>query len=239
MNYMLRCGLLMKMASFKFIRHCFCFWCLEWFLNLIIHLNYLLLIFERRSTSSLSQASMGSRRMSHRKTSDDEYDDIFKGWPGHYTNSGLAKNNKVLAGMAFGSMGIAGVGLNEPLSLFFVDETDNYLNRAPLSRTVSMANFCGPSFDRQSQFVSTGSATTTSTMLAMRRSHSMNDLHNRISLADPVGINNRLYRMQYTRQRQQPFTYLPSMTCATGHHRGSLGAESDEFQRLSYKDVAL
>lgn len=194
-----------------------------------------------RSTSSLSQVSSGSRsgkRFSHQMTSGDEYDDIFERWP-YNKGSALTKNNRMFAGMAFGSMGIAGVGLNEPESgLFFVDETDNYLNRAPLSRAVSMANFCGPSFDRQSQFVM-GSGNKSAAM-GMRRSHSMNDLHMRLPpIVDPMGMNSRLYHMDHARQRQQPFTYLPMMNLPASHHRGSLGAESDELQRLSYKDVAL
>lgn len=84
-------------------------------------------------------------------------------------------------GMAYGPMGIAGVGLDpdEPQppdapgmaasgaggrfrtqSLLYIDDLDNYWNRPPLSRPISTAlivspKFASPSFDRQSQFVTT------------------------------------------------------------------------------------
>lgn len=83
--------------------------------------------------------------------------------------------------MAYGPMGIAGVGLDpdEPQppdapgmaasgaggrfrtqSLLYIDDLDNYWNRPPLSRPISTAlivspKFASPSFDRQSQFVTT------------------------------------------------------------------------------------
>lgn len=151
----------------------------------------------------------------------------------------------MMPGMAFGSMGIAGVGLEDPThpELFFIDEQDGYFNQAPLSRAVSMATlttkFSGPAFDRQSQFL-TGSRHNDNTSKSpglhmMKRSHSMNDLHLRLPVTAP-DLRLHVYR-------HQPFTYLPMLRPMNGlhdqHPQGSLGAVSDDFQRLSYKDVAL
>lgn len=134
-------------------------------------------------------------------------------------------------GMAFGSMGIAGVGLDDSQSLggrpmWFVDDGD-YLNRAPLSRAVSTllvnhypSNFAVPTFDRQSQFL-VGSGTRR--IPVMRRAHSMSDLK-------PSAISPDI---KFGRLDRQPFDYIRS----AGQHVLVRG-ESDEFHR-SYKDVAL
>lgn len=134
-------------------------------------------------------------------------------------------------GMAYGPMGIAGVGLDDsqlfsqPRSLWFDD--GDYLNRAPLSRAVSTlllqnypSNFTGPTFDRQSQFV-IGSDSVTSRISVMRRAQSMCDL--RPSEVSPD--------IKFGRIDRQPFDYVrPAGRMVRG--------ESDDFQR-SYKDVAL
>lgn len=148
--------------------------------------------------------------------------------------------------MAFGSMGIAGVGLDDPelgmmddvhdgcpqRSMWFMDDED-YLNRAPLSRAVSTlvlnnysTNFSGPSFDRQSQFVTSCNAPHVRAP-AMRRAHSMNDINLRPSRISPD--------IKFGRMDRQPFDYVRS---AAQNGRTLARGESDEFQR-SYKDVAL
>lgn len=147
-------------------------------------------------------------------------------------------------GMAFGPMGIAGVGLHEselgladdgcpPKSMRFMDDGD-YLNRAPLSRAVSTlllnqhhpSNFSGPAFDRQSQFL-IGCNSVSNPVSVMRRSHSMNDLNLR---ASEISSDIKFGRMDRPR-----FDYIRS---AGRHGRAISRGESDEFHR-SYKDVAL
>ena len=146
-------------------------------------------------------------------------------------------------GMAFGSMGIAGCGLDDselgmmadgcpPVrSMWFVDDED-YLNRAPLSRAVSTmllnhypSSFTSPTFDRQSQFV-IGCNSVSSSRVVMRRAHSMNDINLRPSAISPD--------IKFGRMDRQPFDYLRS----AGRHGMLIRGESDDFQR-SYKDVAL
>lgn len=143
-------------------------------------------------------------------------------------------------GMAFGSMGMADVGL-EPdeqpggrrqmyraQSMLYIDDLEKYYNRPPLSRPVSTAlilnansdDFLCPSFDRQSQFLN---AETADDNLTLRRAHSMNDLNLRFPGVLPDITLRKLNR--------QPFSYLPPVS------KNSIGAESDDFTR--YKDVAL
>jgi hypothetical protein len=148
-------------------------------------------------------------------------------------------------GMAFGPMGIAGVGLHDSelglvddgcpsKTLRFMDDGD-YLNRAPLSRAVSTlllnhhhpSNFAGPAFDRQSQFVMGCNSVNSSQISVMRRSHSMNDLNLRTS---EISSDIKFGRMDRPR-----FDYIRS---AGRHGRVIARGESDEFHR-SYKDVAL
>jgi hypothetical protein len=152
-------------------------------------------------------------------------------------NSGFSRG-----GLAFSSMGVAGVGLN--LQRQYVDATgrpsqhhsllftDQYLDETPLSRAVSTTllnhphslQFSGPIFDRQSQFVVRDP--TLNFKPAMRRAHSMNDLR----FSDPFVSN-------WQFQPGQPFSYIIPMPNQQ-RSRLSIGAESDEIQR-SYKDVAL
>lgn len=148
-------------------------------------------------------------------------------------------------GLAFGPMGIAGVGLHEselglaedgipPKSMRFMDDGD-YLNRAPLSRAVSNlllnqhhpSHFSGPAFDRQSQFLVGCNSVSSGQRSVMRRSHSMNDLNLRASQISSD--------IKFGRMDQPRFDYIRS----AGRHGRVIGpGESDEFHR-SYKDVAL
>ena len=192
-----------------------------------------------RSASSLSQLgpadSYRSKRMSVDFGNLSEFDTVLHRWQ-------QKQQQQTLPGMAFGSMGIAGVGLDpdEPnppsagryrtQSLLYIDDLDNYWNRPPLSRPISTAlilnpkyqdaNYTAPMFDRQSQFV-VGQPVDNS---ALRRAHSMNDLNLRIS--------NVLPDVTLQKMSRQPFSYLPAY-----NSRNSLGAESDDLTR--YKDVAL
>lgn len=162
---------------------------------------------------------------------------LFDQWQQHQQM--LEKNKLGITpepGMAFGSMGIAGVGLDEtdmlgegcqPRSMWFDDS--NYLNRAPLSRAVSTlllnhypTGFSGPTFDRQSQFV-VGCNSVSSRISVMRRAQSMNDLR-------PSEISPDI---KFGRYDRQPFDYIRSVG-----RNGFIRGESDDFQR-SYKDVAL
>ena len=148
------------------------------------------------------------------------------------------QKHQTAPGLAYGSMGIAGVGLDpeEPVltngrfrtqSLLYIDDVDQYWNRPPLSRPVSTAlilnprysDFATPTFDRQSQFVFGPVDTST-----MRRAHSMNDLNFRFPAVMPDVTLQKLDR--------KPFSYLPKP-----NSRNSLGAESDDLHH--YKDVAL
>ena len=153
-------------------------------------------------------------------------------------------------GMAFGSMGIANVGLDpadelyhqqhqqpssgrhmyRAQSMLYIDDLEKYCNRPPLSRPISTAlilnsnsdDFLSPTFDRQSQFLNAELPPDNSNV-SMRRAHSMNDLSLRFPGVPPDITLRKLNR--------QPFSYLPNIS------KNSLGAESDDFTR--YKDVAL
>lgn len=160
----------------------------------------------------------------------------------HHSTKRHKEEHNNYEGIAFGSLGIAGVGLDEYAnkSYFIIDAADHYLNRSPLSRTVSMATlgFPGPSFDRQSQFLTRISdqpltRRTGNTML-MKRSHSMNELHIRYP---KMATDIRFHKAH----KQQSFSYLPVVANITvgNHHLGSLAPETENFQRISYKDVAL
>lgn len=148
-------------------------------------------------------------------------------------------------GMAFGPMGIAGVGLDDSElgamdngccpqhSMRFTNDGD-YLNRAPLSRAVSTlllnrhcpSQFAIPNFDRQRQFL-VGSNSVDSQAPPMRRAHSMNDLNLRASSTS--------CDIKFGRTNRPHFDYIRS---AGRHGHIITRGESDDFQR-SYKDVAL
>ena len=156
-------------------------------------------------------------------------------------------------GVAFSSMGIAGVG-SVALPRQYVDVkghrsqqqqqhhsllfTDHYLDRVPLSRAASTTlltnqQFNGPVFDRQSQFVVRDPALNFKPAM-IRRAQSMNDLRFPDAFFTS-GLNWPLQRGLNGIQR--PFNYLIQMPDQE-RNRVSIGAESDEIQR-SYKDVAL
>lgn len=128
-----------------------------------------------------------------------EFDTVLHRWQ-------QKQQQQTLPGMAFGSMGIAGVGLDpdEPnppstgryrtQSLLYIDDLDNYWTRPPLSRPISTAlilnpkyrdlNYTAPMFDRSNRVSSSSDQPMDNS--ALRRAHSMNDLNLRFSnvLAD-------------------------------------------------------
>ena len=202
------------------ISKAFCYYCF-----------FLFFVFLHRSTSIVSLMDFEERN----KRPDFAISGLSR-WQ-NTTHSGFSRG-----GLAFSSMGVAGVGLN--LQRQYVDSTglpsqhhsllftDQYLDETPLPRAVSTTllnnphslQFSGPIFDRQSQFVVRDP--TLNFKPAMRRSHSMNDLR----FSDPFVSN-------WQFQPGQPFSYVIQMPNQQ-RSRLSIGAESDEIQR-SYKDVAL
>lgn len=194
-----------------------------------------------RCNSSISHASLSVADL--RDLGQSNYLNSLNGlnrW--HHSIKRHQEEYKTSEGIAFGSVGIAGVGLDEypNKSYFIIDAPDHCLNRSPLSRTVSMATvgFPGPSFDRQSQFLTRISdqpqiGRTRSTML-MRRSHSMNDLQMRY----PIIATDLKFPHSH---KQQAFSYVPVVSNITvgNHYFGAYAPGTDDFQLISYKDVAL